>query len=258
MNTEKITYIADSTQVSFHPFQDRTFNDSLPIKIDTSIYLSNNKINMLLSQGSGEPGHIGRERPFTLEGDDGVFALLLLCFVFFTRIYKGGLSFFKENIRIFFSFRKKHSTFSETTSTDFWFNFVLVFQTILLASIVIFDYFLETNENYVPPHSFYTILLFIFTLSVFLLFKYLLYRLIGFLFNVKEAINIWIRNYMLILEMVGIVAFIPVLILVYSQNLHEYLLFFFILLFIVSRLLLFYRLITFFLEQHVNLLFLIA
>jgi len=253
-----IEQATDSTEI-FRAQLDSVINSRFSFYKENSIYLSDEEIKLSLTQDTRQGKHIGEKKPFTLEGDDGIFALLLICFVFFTRIYKGGLSFFRENIRIFFSFRKKQSTYySETTSTDFWFNFVLVFQTVLLAAIVLFDHFLETNESYVPPHSFSTILLFVLALSVFLFVKYLLYKLIGILFNIKDSINIWVRNYMLILEMMGIISFIPVLILVYSQNLHNYLLFFFIVLFIVSRLLLFYRLITFFLEQHVNLLFLIA
>lgn len=253
LNTEQSTYINLQDSTVSYSYGDSLLNCYLPFSEKDTFYLS-----MKVSSEVEQTGHIGTKRPFTLEGDDGIFALLLICFVFFTGIYRGGLTFFKENIRSFFSLRRNSNSLNQATTTDFWFNFVLVFQMILLTSIILFDFFLESNGNYVPPHSFYTIILFIFTISVFLLLKYLVYKLIGFLFNIEDIISVWLRNYILILEMIGIIAFIPVLVLVYSQNLHEYLLIFFIVLFIVSRLLLFYRIITFFLEQHVNILFLIA
>lgn len=254
--------IKDSTYLSgkfgfYYSLDSLNNNESCIIGLDR-IYLTESEIKHYQSSTNDNNTHIGTRRPFTLEGDDGIFALLLICFVFFTRIYKLGFSFFKENMRVFLFPRKRQSTFNETTSTEFWFNFILVFQSILLASIILFDYFLETNQSYTPSHSFYTIVLFIAVISLFLFLKFLIYKLIGILFNIKEAIGLWIKNYMLVLEMMGIIAFIPVLVLVYSQNYHDYLLVFFIFLFITSRLLLFYRLITFFLEQRVNFLFLIA
>jgi len=225
---------------------------------DTSLYFSEKHFPVVPEKEKPQTGHEGIKRPFTLEGDDGVFALLLICFVFFTRIYRGGFIFFRENIRLLFSSRKSPNLFSETTTTEFWFNFILLFQSVLLASIILFDWFLEADPSPVPPNSFYTISLFTLTIAAFLGLKYLLYRLVGFIFNIKEHVNVWLRNYMIVLEMMGIIAFIPALMLVYSQSFHQYLLIFFAVLFIVSHLILFYRLITFFLQQHVNFLFLIA
>jgi len=258
LNTEPSTYIIDSTRI-LQANEDSVLNRHLSFEKDTSLYFSKDKLSVFLGKDAdNQTGKAGEKRPFTLEGDDGIFALLLVCFLFFTRIYRGGFSFFEENLSFLFSFRKNKNLFNETTSTEFWFNFILVFQSILLASIVMFDFFLEFEEHPVPKHSFFTILLFIFSISFFLFLKYIFYIVIGYLFDIKEAIHIWIRNYIIILEMMGIIAFIPALMLVYSQNVHYFLLIFFIILFIASRLLLFYRLITFFLKQHVNFLFLIA
>lgn len=225
---------------------------------DSALFFSYKDVSIYASKASSDQGKEGQTRPFTLDGDDGIFALLLLCFVLFTRIYKSGLVFFKESFRILFSFHKSQNLFSETTTTDFWFNFILIFQSILLSSVVVFDSILESRiELNLPINSFYTIILFIFSITIFLLLKYLFYRFIGFVFEIQEQIHIWIRNYILVLEMLGIVAFIPSLVLVYYQNFHEYLLIFFFVLFIISRLILFYRITIFFLHSHVNFLFLI-
>jgi len=260
LNTDEATYyIVDSARI-LRAQEDSVLNHQLyTLEKDSSIYFSSDKLSAyILEEQNEDSGYKGIERPFTLEGDDGIFALLLICFVFFTRIYKGGFSFFKENSRLLLSARKNLSMFSETTTTEFWFNFILLFQTVLLASIIMFDSFLELEQYPVPQNSFYTVSLFTVTISIFLGIKYLLYRLAGYLFNMQSHIDIWLRNYMIVLEMMGIIAFIPTLMLVYSQNFHQYLLLFFLVLFILSRIILFYRLITFFLRAHVNFLFLIA
>lgn len=252
-------YVIDSAKI-IKAQQDSILVDQLfAIRKDNSIYFSKDRLIVSKSEIHEEAaGHAGIKRPFTLEGDDGIFALLLICFVFFTRIYKGGFTFFKENSRLLFSSRKSLNLFSETTTTEFWFNFILVFQTILLTSIIMFDSFLEFEQYPVPKYSFYTVSLFTLTISAFLVLKYLIYRLAGYLFNMQSDVDVWLRNYMIVLEMMGIIAFIPTLMLVYSQSYHQYLLLFFIVLFIISRTILFYRLITFFLKARVNILFLIA
>lgn len=202
--------------------------------------------------------HQGSFRLFTLEQDDGVFALLLFCFICITRIYKGGASFFSQNFKLLFSSRESVNLFTQTTIREFWFNFVLLFQSILLISISVFDYFLVLDSNKIPIHSFYTISLFFVSISLFLGFKYLFYRFTGWVFDIQKKIYIWLRTYMIVLEMIGIIAFIPTLMLVYSVNLQFPFIYFLTILFIVSRIILFYRACVFFLQSNVNILYLIT
>ena len=203
-------------------------------------------------------GHEGNNKLFTLEQDDGVFALLLICFFCITRIYKDSSSFFRENIKLLFSSRENINLFSETTIKEFWFNFILIFQTILLYAIILFDYLLISDSNAVPPHSFYTICLFIAVISSFLGLKYLMYRLIGWTFDIQSKMEVWLRTYTIVLEMIGVVAFVPTLILIYSLSLQIPILVFFIGLFLISRIILFYRATVFFLQSSINILYLIT
>lgn len=262
MDTEATTYyVIDSLRIA-ESNKDSVLHKSLfAFEKDTDIFFVKDKLEARYGtaiQIKGESGHEGIGKVFTLEQDDGVLALLVLCFLFFTRIFKGGFTFFKENARLLFSTRANLNLFSETTVTEFWFNFILIFQTILLSAIVIFDIFLESDEYKVPQHSFYTIILFMLTISVFLLLKYLFYRALGYLFDIRDRIRIWLRSCTIVLSMVGIIAFVPTLMIVYSQNFHNYLLIFFLGLFIISQLILFYRVIAFFLQGNVNFFFLIT
>jgi hypothetical protein len=255
--------VVDSVAISYVAEDSIRNRDLFAFEKDTSMYFTEKHI-VALSQSSRKEvvlvssGNEGIKRPFRLESDDGIFSLLLLCFVFFAWIYRGGFTFFRKNIRLLLSSRKDLYLFGETTSAEFWVNFVLAFQSILLISIVLFDAFLSIYENPVVHNSFYTIVLFSATIILFLVAKYLFYLFIGYVFDLKKKIGAWLRNYVVVLEMLGVVAFIPVLLLVYSQSFHTYLLVLFLVLFLISRLILFYRLITFFSQEHVNSLFLIA
>lgn len=263
MNPEVTTYyVIDSVQIAESNKDKAVHNSLFAFEKDTSLFFTKDKLEarygVVTTKAQTEGGHEGVTKIFTLEQDDGVLALLVLCFLFFTRIFKGGFTFFKENIRLLFSTRESLNLFSETTVTEFWFNFILIFQTILLSAIVIFDIFLESDEYKVPQHSFYTIILFMLAILVFLLLKYLFYKALGYLFDIRERLRIWLRSCTIVLSMAGIIAFIPTLMMVYSQNYHHYLLIFFLGLFIISQLILFYRVITFFLQGNVNFFFLIA
>lgn len=255
-------YVIDSLAISQSRKDSADYHSLFKMEKDTSMYFSEDKIESLkqtkVVQANSVEGHDGVKKAFTLENEDGVLILLLVCFLFFTRIYKGGITFFKENTRLLFSNRENLSLYSETTIREFWFNFILLFQNVLLTSIILFDLFLESDKYPLPKDSFVTILVFMTVLALFISAKLIFYRFVGYIFNIKEYMKIWIRTYIIVLEMMGMIAFIPTLIMVYSQSFHYILLFFFIVLFFVSRLILFYRIITFFLRQHVNFLFLIV
>ncbi|NDW18553.1 DUF4271 domain-containing protein [Dysgonomonas sp. 216] len=203
-------------------------------------------------------GHDGTAKAFSLSQVDGVFALLLLCFLFLARIYREGTLYFKENSRLVFSSRENISLFSETTITEFWYNFALVFQTIFLTAIVLFSVFVEVNKPFIPPNSFLFLALSILCIGAVELIKYLFIRLVSYLFEIKEVVNVWLRSYIIIIEMMGIIAYFPILILVYSNLSHDILFMFFAVLFIISRLIIFYRIIIFFLHGNVNFLYLIV
>lgn len=263
MNPESTTYyVIDSLKIVESKKDSVTHQSLFGFERDTSLFFSKTHLEARQKQTTEliqlNKGHEGVSKVFTLEQDDGVLALLVLCFLLFTRIFKGGFTFFKENSRLVFSTRENLNLFSETTVTEFWFNFILIFQTILLSAIILFDTFLESNEYKLPQHSFYTIILFMFTIFVFLLLKYLLYKILGYLFDIQDRVKIWLRSCTIVLSMMGIIAFVPTLMMVYSQSFHNYLLIFFLILFILSQLILFYRIITFFLQENVNFFFLIA
>ncbi|SHG09249.1 DUF4271 domain-containing protein [Dysgonomonas macrotermitis] len=262
MESGESTYVIDSVALARSYKDSVEYRSLLKIEKDTSMYFTEDKWQSLHTAESRKEfqnnGHLGIHKDFALENEDGVLVLLLICFLFFTRIYKGGITFFRENTRLLFSYRENSNLFSETTITEFWFNFILLFQNVLLTSIIIFDIFLESDNNPLPKDSFATILVFIVIIALFISIKSLFYRFIGYVFDMKEYTNMWQRTYIIVLEMTGMIAFVPTLMMIYSQKFHFVLIIFFISLFIISRLILFYRIITFFLRQPVNFLFLIV
>jgi hypothetical protein len=236
---------------AFQLFEQKYWDKSLFFTVDS---VQNQKAEIIRPAEN----HEGIKPPFSLEQIDGIFAMLLLSFLFSTRIYKSSILFFKENISLVYSTRKNINQLNETTATDSWYNFVLLFQFVLLLAITLFAIFHGQDNDYIPFHGFLLVLLLMLSIVLAGWVKYLFYRFVGFIFDIHDAIRTWFRSYMIMLEMMGLIAFIPVLFLVYSTYYHELLINFLIGLFIISRLIIIYRISFFFIRRKVNILFLIA
>ncbi|MDU1889118.1 MAG: DUF4271 domain-containing protein [Dysgonomonas sp.] len=195
----------------------------------------------------------------SVEQTDGVFALLLICFLFFAHIYNGGISLLKENFSLLFSSEKRHRLYQQVTVKETLFGYFLLVQAIVLASICVYDVFVgyePTAEGAKSPLI--TILSFIITISLFLLLKDLLYKFIGYIFDIQKSMNIWRRTYFATIEVLGILYFIPTLLLVYSDFYHFQVILFVLILFLLVQIILFYQIIIFFIREKFNFLFLIA
>lgn len=208
-------------------------------------------------ESAGSLRNGGLALPFNMEQSDGIFILLLLCFLFFTHIYNGGLSFIKQNISLLF-FSDKHKEHRQTTVREIVYSYFLLFQVIVLISICLYDMMVEYDSANVITSPFFTVLTFILLTVVFLWAKDVIYKFVGFVFNQQRLMNTWRRISVVGLEMLGILYFIPTLLLIYSDFYHTEIFILMLVLFIIVQLVLFYQIISFFVNQKFNFLYLIA
>ncbi|MFT3992886.1 MAG: DUF4271 domain-containing protein [Dysgonomonas sp.] len=203
--------------------------------------------------------HEGIPLPFALEQTDGIFGLILVCFLVFTHVYQGGFTFLKENIRILFSPEKSKNRYGQATVKEVWYTYFLIFQTIALVSICLYDVAMKLEPLEKDMQTpFVTVVAFIILISVFIFLKIGLYRFLGYIFDFKTVMSGWIRSYTTVLEILGIFSLIPTLLLIYSDYLHVVGIAFILILFLLAQLILFYRIIVFFIREKFNFLFLIA
>lgn len=200
--------------------------------------------------------HEGKSLPFNIEQVDSIFVLLLLCFLFFAHIYNGGISFIKENISLLFSPAKR--IFKQTTAREVVYGYFLLFQTVVLISICVYDAFVEYDSSSGPNTPLITIISFIILIGIFLGIKDIIYKVIGYVFDQQRLINTWRRVSIVSVEILGILYFIPTLLLVYSNYYHSAILAFMLILFLIVQIILFYQIIIFFVNQKFNFLYLIA
>lgn len=203
--------------------------------------------------------HEGIPLPFSLEQADGIFILCTICFMMFAYIYQGNLKTAKANLSLALSFNpNKYESYSLTTR-DLWYSYYLILQFTIFVSITAYSYLIDDPQyasNYEEP--FLTIVLFIVTISTFLLLKRLIYKLIGTIFNIQEEMKIFEYSQLFTIEILGIIYFIPTLLVVYSGYNNNTICLLMAIAFIVVQFIFFCQLLTFFVRKKFNFLFSIA
>lgn len=201
----------------------------------------------------------GIDHPIKLDRSDGIFALLVICFLLLAHVYNGGMAFFKENIMLVFSASKSEKLETQVTTKETVYSFFLVFLAVLLISISLYeglDRFFPLADGDKRP--FVTIGFFVVLIVLFVVAKMLLNRVIGFIFDNEKRIEAWNRSYLVLFSMLGLLCFFPTLMLVYSNLWHSIIIGFVFVLFLIVQIILFIRVIVFFIGQKFNLLYLIA
>lgn len=206
-----------------------------------------------------QPRYEGIHLPSTIGQTDSVFGLLLLSFLFFAHIYSGGFTMLKENVRLLFSSDKTPRVHRQITANETLYSFFLIFQAIVFMSVCIYDAFVEYDSLLIGyRHPLPTILAFIIFIALFFGAKNLLYIILGYIFDRRREVAVWQRTLAVSVEILGILYFIPTLLLLYTGVYGFQIIIFMIILFLLVQITLFYQIIIFFVGEKFNFLYLIA
>lgn len=258
MQLKEKTYYNIFDYNNFFVDNDSVVNCQNPVFTTYKSYFEYEK-SLTVRFSSSVQSHKGIKRVSAFEQLDGIFISLLLCFLLLVHVYRKGFLSFKENIQLAFSSRDDISMFSESTAREFWYNFLLIIQSAFLFSLILLIYFSETKTAVFQPQKIYvTLISFMLALLLFEGVKVLFYRFVAYLFDLQTGISVYLRTYMILIQVMGILLYLPVLLLIYFDYYHNIVIIFFFLLFIASRLIIIYRLSVFFLQKYVNPLYLIA
>ncbi|OJU53052.1 MAG: hypothetical protein BGN96_09880 [Bacteroidales bacterium 45-6] len=217
------------------------------------------RMDLPTAVGGNKNGFQGDVIPRMLKHQDSIFLALLLCFFLISKIIQRGYRFFSEGLRVLFTFREKRDEFNEITVKEFWGNLFLILLPAFLMALMGYQY-LQSGDDTLRPvsHMWLTIGGFALVVAVFLFVKYLFYLLVGYTFDEQDFVRKYLRTYFILIELFGVMAFIPVLVLLYAGVSQEAVLIVILALFVITRIILFSRIIVFFFNKKVNLLFGIA
>lgn len=200
----------------------------------------------------------GDKLPFSFSASDGLFVFFFICFIVFTRIYREGFVYLKENIVQIFYLRERVVNYKEITTKEIWFSYFLIFQSIVLISIALYDTFIE----YIPTSNLLSPLLvtafFVVLIAIFVFLKYIWYKLFGYIFDLGRTMYAMMQSAINIFEVLGIIFFIPVLLLIYLEYWHFYIICFMLIVFLIAQIIFFIKVIVYFVKEKFSFLFLIA
>lgn len=186
-------------------------------------------------------GVAGDPVPYTIAGDSLVTSVLLFCFVIATITIAQAGHFLERQFKSFFRTQREGTTVITETSNELRFLFFLVAQTCMLLALVLFicshDF---ARESFAIAH--YQILgLFTAVNMGYFIVKFLLYSIVDWVFFDRKKNIQWMKSFLFIISMEGILLFPIVLLFAFFHISVESAVIYTLLVVLIAKILSFYK-----------------
>ena len=240
---------SDSIRVGFLSFEYiPTDNTGLFFNVDSSTFS--------ISSGQIPEGFSGVLLPFSQTVQSVFFLFFAFCFVIVAFWFNREGPTLAANYRNIFSGGVRRRTIfkEEITTAGIWSEFFLIFQTILILTIVFFTFFWDKGISDLSVKNKVLVFLAAFLgILLFLSIKYLVYKLIGYVFT-EWGMGEWIEKYFRVVELMGVFVFIPAMFFVFVPEYAKIALFLLIIIFFIIMMVVFWNLLNVFAKNKVGLL----
>ncbi|MCR5131922.1 MAG: DUF4271 domain-containing protein [Prevotella sp.] len=192
----------------------KSFRDvSLPQYYKESFFSKDSLFHPELS--GGRLGVAGDPVPYTIAGDNLVTGLLLGCFILAMIALAKSREFILRQAKSFFHVQRGTTTEITETSGEIWVQLGLVIQTCLLFAITYFLYVRTYVTDTFTIEQYQIIGLFTAVIAGYCLVKALLYWMVDSVFFDSRAHDQWMKSYLFILSLEGVLMFPLVMLLAY-------------------------------------------
>jgi len=191
---------------------------------------------------------------FPMQVGSVFFIIFLLCFVVFSFLFSRERAALIGNFNTIISLKSRLAvTYKEqVTASEVWGEFFMIFQTILLFSMILFTFLWGDYLSILTFRSIIVIfLLILLLLSLLACFKFLIYKSISAFFLHNDIKN-WINRYFRLLEFVGVILFLPTIVYVYMPEIRSVMLLVIIVVIIISRFIVTIELFNIFVKNKVG------
>ena len=191
----------------------------------------------------GRYGMAGDPMPYAIRHDDVITGLLLGCFILVMIAFSRVRHFILRQIKDFFYIPRSERTTEVTeTTSEFRFQFFLVFHTCILWALLCFFYVQENvAQTFILKSPYHLIALFAGSILIYYLLKALLYTILNQIFFDGKKNGQWLKSQLFLISMTGIVLLPLVLLLSYFDlSLHNAVIYALIVLILV-KILTFYK-----------------
>lgn len=199
-------------------------------------------------------GTIGAPFPFSPWVNSVFFLLFLFSFMFFAFIFRWEGTALKGNFKTVFSFGKPVTSAhkSQVTKTEAWGEFYLLLQAVLIFSILIFSLLWGQEFSLFSMRMQVVGFVGIFVgLGLLVYLKIAGYKLIGTFFLQNEMKG-WPTYYSRMMEILGVISFLPVVFYVYLHEVRIIMLILLAILFFISRMVIYIELLNIFVKNKIH------
>jgi len=199
-------------------------------------------------------GSVGINLPYTARVDSMIFLLFLFCFMLFAFVFRSEGVALTGNFKNMFTPWKRAVLIrkEQVTTTEAWAEFFLILQTILFVSIFLFTFLWDKGLSSLSSTNLSLIFTGVFLgVSMLVGLKFLIYKTIGAFFLQDDMRN-WISHYSRLLELLGILLFLPLIFYVYLHEFRNITIVILCVLFLLSRLVIFIELLHIFVKNKVG------
>ncbi len=190
----------------------------------------------------GGTGSTGVPIPYSLRADDAVTAVLLGCFLLSAYILSRSRKFLLQLVKDFMLNRDRTSIFSTSTATDMRYLLLLIGQSCVLAGVCLLHCFNDLHPELVQHLPSIALLgLYIGACLSYLILKWMVYSLVGWVFFGGARTELWIESYSTLLYYLGFALFPFSLAVVYFDTSLQTTVYFAILLAVCFKILVFYK-----------------
>lgn len=163
----------------------------------------------------GRYGVAGDPVPYSIASDNLITGLLLGCFILAMISFSRSIQFIIRQAKNFFYVpRANTSSFNETTG-ELWVQMFLVLQTCLLFSLIYFFYMRTYIADTFTVEHYQIIGIFAGVIAAYFLLKAVAYYIVGWVFFDGKKIGQWMKVYLFLISIEGILLFPVVMLLAY-------------------------------------------
>ena len=191
---------------------------------------------------AGRPGMAGDPVPYTVRSDDAINSILLFCFVLAALAFSYSRQAILHQLKDFFYIPRSDKTSSDETNGKFPFQIFLSLQTCLLLAITYYFYITHyVADTFVLDAPYELIGIFFGVFVAYSAFKILLYKAINLIFFRSKKSKQWTWTFTFITALEGIALFPAVILQVYFNLPMQNVVYYFIFVLILTKILTFYK-----------------
>lgn len=163
----------------------------------------------------GRYGVAGDPVPYSIAGDNLITALLLGCFVLAMLSFSKSMQFIIRQAKNFFRVPRANATTITETSGELWVQLFLVVQTCLLFSLIYFFYTRTYIADTFTIEQYQIIGIYTAVMAAYFLVKVVAYWIAGWVFFDRKKIEQWMKSYLFLISIEGVLLFPLVMLLAY-------------------------------------------